>query len=410
MNNTKPIDLPNKEQSLKIRPLKILNVVGSMNRGGIETWLMHVLRNIDRNLFQMDFMVHTLKSCDYDDEIRSLGCRIISSPYLPHPSKLWWTYAENFRQILQQYGAYDVVHSHVHYFDGQILRIAKQAGVPVRISHSHNDTSVVSQAGWKKRFYSVLMNSLISRHATIGLACSQQAAVDLFGKNWQNDRRWQILYCGLDMSPFQEPVDPVEVRSELGIPQDAFVIGHVGRFESQKNHHFLVKIFAEIARRESKICLLLVGNGSLRSQIERELAQLSLTDKVILTGVRPDVPRIMLGAMDAFVFPSLYEGLGLVLIEAQAAGLPCVLSDVVPEAADVVKPLLSRLSLSQSASQWADVILAQKNEAFKIEQSAALSMIKHNSPFSIETSAKSLTDIYSGSQTQSVKMENQLKA
>ncbi len=395
MNYTKSIDSSCKEKSPKVRPIKILNVVGSMNRGGIETWLMHVLRNIDRNLFQIDFMVHALEPCDYDDEIRSFGCRIIASPYLPHPSRLWWTYAANFQQVLQQYGAYDVVHSHVHYFDGQILRIAHQAGVPIRISHSHNDTSTISQGGWKKRFYSVLMKSWISNYATVGLACSQQAAVDLFGQHWQSDRRWQILYCGLDMSLFQEPVDPVRVRSELGIRQDAFVIGHVGRFEPQKNHHFLIEIVAEIARRESKICLLLVGDGSLRSPIEQELAKLGLTDKVVLTGVRPDVPRIMLGAMDVFVFPSLYEGLGLVLIEAQAAGLPCVISDVVPEAADVVKPLLHRLSLSQSPIEWAESILALNKTDFKLKQIEALSALQKDSPFNIETSAKNLTNIYS---------------
>ena len=139
-----------------------------------------------------------------------------------------------------------------------------------------------------------------------------------------------------------------------------------------------------------------MGTGSLGLEIEDKVAQLGLSDKVIFAGTRSDVPRLMLGAMDVFLFPSIKEGLGLVLIEAQAAGLPCVFSDIVPEEADVVKPLINRLSLSQSASQWAEVLLAQRKKANSaIEQSEALSILEHDSPFSINVCAKNLTDIYS---------------
>ena len=181
----------------------------------------------------------------------------------------------------------------------------------------------------------------------------------------------------------------------MDIPTDAFVIGHVGRFAPQKNHQFLLKIVAEIAQQEPNTRLLLVGTGSLRSDIEQQLDQLGLTDKVIFAGVRSDVPRLMLGAMDVFLFPSFYEGLGLVLIEAQAAGLPCVISDVVPEEADVVESLMKRLSLSHSASKWARVVLAQKKASLPIKQFDALSILQKDSPFSIEISAEKLTNIYS---------------
>ena len=217
----------------------------------------------------------------------------------------------------------------------------------------------------------------------------------MFGSRWKSDHRWQVLYYGLDLTPFQEQVNSTSVRAELGIPQDAFVIGHVGRFALQKNHQFLIDIMAEIAQREPNMRLLLIGTGSLRPEMEERLAQLGLTDKVIFAGTRPDVPRLMLGAMDVFLFPSLYEGLGLVLIEAQAAGLPCVFSDVVPKEADVIKPLINRLSLSQSASEWAEVVLAQRNTDLPIQQSEALSILQCDSPFSIQKCVENLTDIYS---------------
>ena len=393
MNNLST-DLHTTNRVSKVRPVKILHVVAYMHRAGIETLLMHILRNIDRDLFQMDFMVHCPKSYEYNEEILSLGSRIIVSPQINW--KKWWIYGASFQQILREYGPYDIVHGHVDYANGNIVRLAKGAGVPVRIVHSHNDTSTLTaEAGRKQRFLKNVLKFFISHYATVGLACSQEAAVDLFGSHWQSDRRWQIFYSGLDLTPFQEPVNSAEVRAELGIPQDAFVIGHVGRFALQKNHQFLVKITAEVARQESKTYLLSIGTGSLRSEIENQLAQLGLTDRVIFAGTRSDVPRLMLGAMDVFVFPSNYEGLGLVLIEAQAAGLPCVISDVIPEEADVVEPLMKRLSLSQPASEWARVILAQKKADLPIKQPEALSILQHDSPFSIKTCVKNLTDIYS---------------
>ena len=294
MNNLKSPENQTANKITKTRPIRILQIVGGMHRAGIETWLMHILRNIDRDLFQIDFMVHSLDPCEYDDEIRSLGSRIFASPYPPHPNRHIWTYPAFFRQILQEYGPYDVVHSHSGYVNGNTLRIAKQAGVPVRIAHAHNDASHLrAQQPWKRLLYWDLLKWWIDRYATAGLACSRRAASDMFGSRWKSDPRWQILYCGLDLTPFQEQVDSTQIRAELNIPADAFVIGHVGRFEPQKNHRFLIEIAGEIAEREPNMRLLLIGNGSLRPEMEERVAQLGLTDRVIFVGVRSDVPRLM---------------------------------------------------------------------------------------------------------------------
>ena len=379
------------QTSTKQRPIRILHVVGGMNRGGIETWLMHVLRNIDRDRFHMDFLVHTEKPCPYDDEARTLGSKII--PCLD-PSKPW-LYARNFKRILSEYGPYDIVHSHVHHFSGYVLYLAKQAGIPVRIAHSHNDTSSAeANAGWLRRSYLTLTEWSIAKFATIGLGCSRNAAASLFGSSYQTDPRWQLLYYGIDLTPFRESVDAVAVRTELDIPVDAFVVGHVGRFDRQKNHEFLLEIAAEIAKREPKMRLLLIGDGSLKLDIEQKAIEMGLGDYVIFAGLRSDIPRLMLGAIDTFVLPSLYEGLGLVLIEAQAADLPCVFSDVVPEEADVIKPLVQRNSLSKSPLVWAETILAARRDTTSdLSQTDALDIVE-KSPFNITFGLKKLVEVY----------------
>jgi glycosyltransferase involved in cell wall biosynthesis len=374
-------------------PVRILQVAGKgMHRGGTETWLMHILRHIDREQFRMDIMVETAQRQAYDEEIRALGSRIIRSSHHRRPL----TYAWTFRRILRDQGPYDIVHSHLHRYNGYVLYLARQAGVPVRIAHSHTDFSYdEEQRGALWRLYAQAMRRLITKNATVGLAASHEAAGSLFGSTWESDPRWQILYCGIDLKPFEFSVEPVTVRAELGIPADAFVIGHVGRFNEQKNHAFLVNIAAEVARREPKMRLLLVGDGPLRPAIEHRIARAGIADKTIFTGVRSDVPRLMLGAMDVFVLPSLFEGLPIVGIETQAAGLPLICSDVVSPEMDVIQPLIQRVSLSRSVSDWAEAILAAPPMALSITQRGALRSMRH-SRLNIDASVGEIKHIYAG--------------
>jgi glycosyltransferase involved in cell wall biosynthesis len=237
------------------------------------------------------------------------------------------------------------------------------------------------------------MKHWINQNATIGFAASQKAAEALFGSAWKADPRWHLLYCGVDLKPFRTPVQPLAIRTELGIPTDAIVVGHVGRFWEQKNHTFLIDILVELAKREPKVRLLLVGEGPLRSVIEQRVVQARVADKVIFAGARPDVPQLMLGAMDVFVFPSLYEGLGLVGIEAQAAGLPFVLSDTIPEEISVVPSLIRRLSLSQPAREWAETILSINRKRPSSSQEYALSLIE-KTPYNIDYNVKLLESMY----------------
>jgi glycosyltransferase involved in cell wall biosynthesis len=369
--------------------IRILHAVGGMNRAGTETWLMHILRNIDRDRFQMDFLVHTDQPCAYDEEIHALGSKII--PCLDRSKP--WLYSRNLKRVLREYGPYDIIHSHVHHFSGYILWLAKQAGVPIRIAHSHNDTSEVdAHASFLRRLYTTLMKGFIQGSATAGLAASRVAAVALFGDDWENNSRWQVLYCGIDLTPFKTPVDEIVLRRELGIPEDAFVIGHVGRFEEQKNHLFILEIAAIVAQKDPGMRLLLIGDGILRSMIEEKAKQMGLAEQVIFPGNRPDVPRL-LAVIDMFLFPSLYEGLGLVLIEAQAAGKSCIFSDVVPEEADIIPSFIHRISLAKPQSVWVQAVIENQQNRVSVSQKEAVAIIE-SSVFNIQRSSQDLQNYY----------------
>jgi glycosyltransferase involved in cell wall biosynthesis len=370
------------------RRIRVLHIVGGMNRGGIETWLMHLLRHIDRERFQMDFMVHTAKPCAYDPEIRALGGRIL--PCLRHTQP--FSYAKNFRRILAAYGPYDIVHSHVHHYSGYTLCLAERAGVPIRIAHSHIDTLADASPGPLRRIYLVAAKRWIRRFSTIGLAASEKAAEALFGPTWKHNELCRLLYYGIDLTPFQRQVDQ-SVRGILELPSNAFVIGHVGRFEAQKNHVFLLEIFRQVADRDPSARLLLIGDGSLRTDIIRRTTKLGLLGRVVLAGSRADVPRVLMGAVDVFVMPSLYEGLPLAGIEAQAAGLPCVISDTITHELDILPKLIRRLPLSTPAQVWANSALAARQLRTVLNQRQALKVLE-DSQFNIANSLVHLQGIY----------------
>ncbi len=371
-------------------PLRVLHVVGGMDRGGAETWLMNVLRHTDQARFKMDFLAHTNRKCAYDDEIHLLGSQVL---HCTDPRKPW-RYGRRLLRLLSDRGPYEVVHSHVHHFSGYVLRLASDAGVPVRIAHSHTDTRVTwKQSGFLRHGYLRVMRVLIRRYATLGLAASRGAAECLFGENWSRDSRWRISYCSVDLDPFRAAVDRSAIRRELGLPPDAFVIGHVGRFQAQKNHGFLIDLAAVATKLRPRVYLLLIGDGPLRTLVERKAEQVGLSDRVVFAGARGDVARLMVGAMDVFVFPSLYEGLGIALIEAQAAGLRTFLSDAVPEEADVVKPLIRRLSLAVGPTAWAEAVISATPTEPAFERLEALRQVEATA-FNIKTGIKALEGLY----------------
>jgi glycosyltransferase involved in cell wall biosynthesis len=337
----------------------------------------------------MDFLVHTAQPCPYDEEVRALGGRIL--PCL-HPSRPW-SYAASFRRLVAAHGPYDIIHSHVQHYSGFVLRLAHGEGIQVRIAHSHNDASPRDLApGLLRGFYLTLANEWIRRYATVGLAASEQAAAALFGRQWKADVRWRVLYCGIDLRPFHLQPDP-SVRAALHIALEALVIGHVGRFVEQKNHFFLIEVARIVADLAPRSVFLLIGDGPLRPALERRVAELRLAGRVIFAGLQADVPHVLSGAVNVFVMPSLYEGLCLAVLEAQAAGLPCVIADGITAEVGVVPRLVKRIPLASGALCWAEAILSAGRAPPPVTCGEALAALEA-SPFDIRRSTGELERLY----------------
>jgi glycosyltransferase involved in cell wall biosynthesis len=370
------------------KPIRALHVLGGMNPGGVETWLLNVLRHRPLGSFDIDILAHTSGPCAYDNEVRALGAEILTCGQPRRP----WTYAGRLHALLRE-RRYDVVHSHVHHFSGFVLRIASAAGVPIRVAHSHLDTTTVDAASaGLRRGYLRLMTRWIRQYATSCVASSREAAVALFGSAWVSDPRCQILYCGIDLTPFK--IDAAAAPpSVANIEKRGPIIGHVGRFDEQKNHQFLIRVAAEVIRREPTSTVLLVGDGPLRSAVERQVQQVGIAEHVRFVGLRSDVPQILRRDVDVFVLPSLYEGLPLVGIEAQAAGVPSVISDAITTELDIVPGLIHRRALSESASVWAETILATYRQR-RVEQASQALAAVERSAFNIDASISHLGRIY----------------
>ncbi|MEM2057654.1 MAG: glycosyltransferase family 1 protein [Thermoproteota archaeon] len=352
---------------------------------------MHVYRHIDRSRIQFDFAVHSPHPGHYDDEIRQLGGRIFVLPR-PRFSGLpgYW---QALNGVLRREGPFTAVHSHVHFFSGIPLAAAHRAGVPVRIAHSHS-TSDGGGGTSHRKVYRRWMRWLIFRHATHMLGCSRLACEALYGPKCWQEQRVRVVHNGIDLAPFKSlPNDKKALRVKVGLPEEGLLIGHIGRFDTPKNHRFLIEVFEVLAARLPDARLILVGDGPLRPEIQRLVTSKGLQDRVLFLGIRADVPEIM-RSLDLFLFPSLYEGFGLVLIEAQASGLPCVISDVIPEEADVVTPLVRRLSLYQPPSVWAEAVVEmQHHKGRMISPTQALELVSQ-SPFNICNSVRELEEVY----------------
>ena len=328
-------------------PIRVLQVVTYMGRGGLETMLMNYYRNIDRNKVQFDFLTHRDERWDYDDEIESLGGKIYHLPKLNPFSK---NYLNVLDEFFKEHKEYQIVHCHQDCLSGVVLKVAKKNGVRFTIAHAHS----ASQDKNLKYFIKVLSKKNIKKYSDKMFACGDEAGRWMFETD-----NFEVLNNAIDTDLYtynKEKAD--KVKKEFGI-EKKFVVGHVGRFNYPKNHKFIIDVFNEIQKVKEDSVLMLVGDGDLRHEIEQKVRDLGLSDKVIFTGVRSDVNDLMQG-MDVFLFPSLYEGLGIVLIEAQAAGLPCILSDTISKEAKLTS-LVEFLPLNEW-EKWSATILNTKNQ------------------------------------------------
>ncbi|WP_077214400.1 glycosyltransferase family 1 protein [Bacillus dakarensis] len=332
---------------------RVLHVVSAMNRGGAETLLMNVYRNINKEHLQFDFIVHRQDKGDYDDEITSLGGKIYRISSLGHSGPV--AYLKELRKIMSL-EPYVAVHAHTDYQSGFPALAAKMAGIQRRICHSHSNHYPKGNQLKEKSVLAVL-KSIIKYSATDYCACSFEAARFLFGRRLVDENKIHMLKNSIDIEPFIEMNDGAKrsVKEELHIPMDAKLIGHVGHFSQSKNHSFILKTLNRLLVENKNVYVVFAGDGPLRKQIEDEAKALSVFERVRFIGVRSDIPRLM-KAFDVFLFPSLFEGFGIVTIEAQCAGTPCVVSEEVPISTDMNLDLMKFLSLHTGIELWAEAI------------------------------------------------------
>jgi len=333
--------------------IRIAQVIGKTGCGGVESCIMNYYRNIDRSKVQFDFFVESESKIVDRKKLEEMGGKVVIIPPYTHLFK----YIKTLKKLFKE-GNYDIVHSNMNALSVFTLYAAKKAGIKIRIAHSH---STSNKREWKKNIIKNLLRPFSKRYATHYFACSELAGRWLFGDKTYEQGKVKIINNAIELERFKfDPEIRKQMREELGVDK-SYVIGHIGRFCEQKNHTFLIDIFNEVQKKLPEAKLLLIGNGELYDEIVAKVNELNLKDKVIFAGVHKH-PERYYDAMDCFILPSIYEGLGMVLIEAQACGLPCVASTEVPTSAKILDNT-EFLDLKQPISVWAEEIEKSKGYA-----------------------------------------------
>ena len=362
--------------------LRVLHSVSNMGRAGIETMLMNYYREMDRDRIQFDFLANKPVPGEYDEEIRSLGGRVFVSPGL-NPVH-YPRYRRYVSSLLQENRDIRIVHAHNEAMGYYALQSAKDAGIRIRIAHAHN-TRIIRDYKYPLK---LVCKQLLPGAATDYWSCGRDAGIYYYGK-----KRWNtsgfILHNAIDVERFGfRPEVREHQRRQTGL-EKCFVIGHVGRFNVQKNHSRLLDIFAAVAKDVPEARLVLIGTGELKQAVKEKAQHLGILDRTIMPGQMADVSA-WYQAMDCFVLPSLFEGLPVVGIEAQAAGLPCVFSDRVTDEV-LLSPEACRISLDTDDSEWArQIAAARQPETNRLQGMETV----RRAGYDIHKEARKLQEIY----------------
>jgi len=376
------------------KKIRVLHSFGSLGRGGIETWLMNILRLQPEEL-QFDFILNTLGG-DYEEEARNYGCCIYHAP----PIRQLKENLIFLKEVLAT-NHYDVFHIHGEEFMGDAIKVAAKAGVPVRVAHCHNTVLARGKKSLEMKVRSMRFKTLdryrILNYATDIVACSSDAGRFLMGSHWDKDPRCRSLFCGVPLDNFNTALTHWtrhEFRKLHNIPEDGISIGHAGSMgpSLQKNHFFLLGIFQELSKRNDRYFLYLAGDGPLRPAIEQAINEKGLKGRVFLPGLYSDVPSLMVHGFDVHLLPSLHEGLPIVGLEAVAAGLFTVCSDTITrDFTDYFSSRVTKVALDAGVTFWADRV----DEAVckRIPTRDGITLVEQ-SPFSINSSMKCLINVY----------------
>lgn len=365
-------------------PIHVLVLDTVMDRGGAEAMIMNYMRNINREFIRFDFLTNRDYKAAYEDEIESLGGKVYHMCPM-YPGK-FHRYKKEMKEFLLKHPEYKIIHSNLEERSYLPLKVAKKMGVPVRISHSHNRPLGINPK-LIVRYYFRFMLKYYNTHM---FACGTEAGDWLYGR--KNREKVILMNNAIDAKDYQYSQEKANViKKELGV-EGKLAIGHVGRFFAQKNHSFLIDIFYEVHRKNPNAVLLLVGGGesddALKNGIRQKVKNLGLSDCVRFLGVREDVEDI-LQAFDLFLLPSLFEGFPVTMVEAQASGLPCVISDKVPVQCDITGNV-KVVKLDDAPEKWADIIL----EYVKTYQRADTFEQIKKAGFDIMENAKWLENFY----------------
>lgn len=324
-------------------PIRVLQVLGGLEAGGAESFVMNLYRKIDKSKVQFDFVKHITHKGVFEDEIHQMGGKVYQCPR--YTGKNHFAYCKWWNNFFEEHPEYHVIHGHVRSTAAIYLKIANNHGL-VTIAHSHSTSNGSGVSAMVKD----LMQLPIRNTADYLFACSDRAGEWLFGKKATKKPNYQMIPNGIDLSRFAfDEKKRFQMRKELFIDETALVLGHVGRMTEPKNHKFLLQLFAKYHSENPNSKLLLVGDGELYEEVKQQCKQLKIADDTIMVGSKTNTEDYY-QAMDAFLFPSLWEGLGIVAIEAQANGLPCLVSENIPREA-LVEESVKVLDL-RASDEW----------------------------------------------------------
>lgn len=369
-------------------PIRILHIVQKMEAGGTQAFLMNLYRNIDRNKIQFDFLVEYEEKEFYDDEIISLGGKIFYTNFRKTLNVI--KFKKTLSTILKEHPEYKIVHIHATAIGKICTDTAKKCGVKTIIAHTHNNNAV---RDWKY-YPKILLRKLYTNGPTDFFACSEDA-----GRYTFKNKKFTVIYNAIDINKFLFKQEVREdFRRELNI-KDKFVIGNIGRLHEQKNQSFLIDVFYEIQKKKDDAILLIVGKGPLENELKEKVSNLGINNKVYFLGNRKDIERIYQG-MDVFVLPSLFEGLGIVAIEAQVSGLPVIASTGVAKEANITDNIRN-IDLNEPIDVWVEAICKAK-----VKNRRSIEKIVKNSKFNIKNNAKFLQEFYLKNITKIVTTKN----
>lgn len=355
---------------------RILHVFGTLNRGGAETLVMNIYRNIDRSKIQFDFVVHHEEEGAYEEEVRKLGGKVYRVPNYKGTNH--FAYKKAWDKLLKNHPEYKIIHCHKESIVSLVMDSAKKNG-RIAIAHSHNTQNI---PGFKGKVMDVL-NKNVDAKADYRFACSSDAGYWMFGR----DKDFTVIDNGIEVENFSyNPDVRAKIREKLGF-SDKKVLGHIARFNKQKNHSFLIDIFADLIKEDDDYLLVLAGVGDLKEEIEKKVRDLGIEDKVIFLGSIGYVNEL-LQAIDIFILPSLYEGLAVSTIEAQAAGLKCLLADTIDKNSKITG-LVEFIPIDQGTDPWIKAI----HKALPYQREDTSEMIK-KAGFDIRETAEKLSEFY----------------